>query len=257
MSDSCSIPATPLSRRADTVNVSPNAAEKDSNPNKKKQKSLTNAESTCDLFEDQNEPLKERITQLFHFQKKQKRGGTIDVWWLYDDGGLTLLLPYIMSTRRNWGHCKLRVFALANKRDELELEHRNMASLLAKFRIDYSDLQLVPDVTNKPQESTNQFFETLISSFRKPENPNDANALRITDAELLAVKDKTDRHLRLRELLLEHSFEANMVVMTLPIPRKTIISAPLYTCWLEILTKEMPPILLVRGNQQSVLTFYS
>lgn len=24
---------------------------------------------------------------LFFFQRKQKRGGTIDVWWLYDDGG--------------------------------------------------------------------------------------------------------------------------------------------------------------------------
>ena len=25
--------------------------------------------------------------------------GFIDVWWLYDDGGLTLLLPYILTLR--------------------------------------------------------------------------------------------------------------------------------------------------------------
>lgn len=61
----------------------------------------------------------------------------------------------------------MRVFALANKHDELEYEHRNMASLLAKFRIDYSDLQVVPDVTSKPMERTQQFFESLISDFRK------------------------------------------------------------------------------------------
>lgn len=79
----------------------------------------------------------------------------------------------------------------------------------------------------------------------------------ISEAELLAVKAKTNRHLRLRELLLEHSHEANMVVVTLPIPRKNIVSAPLYLAWLELLTKDMPPILLVRGNQTSVLTFYS
>lgn len=79
----------------------------------------------------------------------------------------------------------------------------------------------------------------------------------ITEAELLAVKDKTNRHLRLRELLLEHSNEANLVVMTLPIPRKNIVSAPLYLAWIELLTRDMPPILLVRGNQTSVLTFYS
>lgn len=82
-------------------------------------------------------------------------------------------------------------------------------------------------------------------------------SVQVSDAELMAVKDKTHRHLRLRELLLQHSSEADLVVMTLPIPRKSIISAPLYLAWLEILTRDMPPILLIRGNQTSVLTFYS
>lgn len=57
------------------------------------------------------------------FKKKQNKG-TIDVWWLYDDGGLTMLLPYIISTRQQWSHCKLRVFALANNKQELEVEER-------------------------------------------------------------------------------------------------------------------------------------
>ncbi|CAG2055483.1 unnamed protein product, partial [Timema podura] len=35
------------------------------------------------------------------FRVKQKHG-TIDVWWLYDDGGLTILLPYIINSRSNW-----------------------------------------------------------------------------------------------------------------------------------------------------------
>lgn len=82
--------------------------------------------------------------------------------------GLTLLLPYIINTRRNWSNCKLRVFTLANKFDQLECEYRNMASLLAKFRIDYSDLQIVPDITSKALDCTQQFFETLIADFRKP-----------------------------------------------------------------------------------------
>lgn len=87
--------------------------------------------------------------------------------------GLTLLLPYIISTRRNWSNCKLRVFALANKQDELELEHRNMASLLAKFRIDYSDLRVIPDITRKPKEETNAFFDSLITEFKLPEFGDD------------------------------------------------------------------------------------
>lgn len=44
---------------------------------------------------------------------------------------------------------------------------------------------------------------------------------------------------------------------TLPLPRKGGVSAPLYMAWLESLTANMPPYLLVRGNQTSVLTFYS
>lgn len=108
---------------------------------------------------------KEVLDELTRFTKKQRKDAVIDVWWLYDDGGLTLLLPYIISTRRNWNTCKLRVFALANKKAELEFEQRSMASLLAKFRIDYSDLRLLPDITKKPEESTVKFFDELIKDF--------------------------------------------------------------------------------------------
>lgn len=40
-----------------------------------------------------------------------------------------------------------------------------------------------------------------------------ASADVIKDSELMAMKEKTNRHLRLRELLLENSMEANLVVM--------------------------------------------
>lgn len=42
-----------------------------------------------------------------------------------------------------------------------------MASLLSKFRIDYSDLKVIPDITRKPQESTKQFFDSLIGEFTR------------------------------------------------------------------------------------------
>lgn len=113
---------------------------------------------------------KEVLSELTTFSRKHT-SAVIDVWWLYDDGGLTLLLPYIISTRRNYHSCKLRVFALANKNSELEFEQRSMASLLAKFRIDYSDLKLLPDITKKPKEETVKFFGDLIKDF-KCDNPD-------------------------------------------------------------------------------------
>ena len=77
-----------------------------------------------------------------------KQSGTIDVWWLYDDGGLTLLLPYILKTRKQFSECKIRVFTLANRKNEIDTETRNMATLLAKFRIEFSLVVVVPGNTD-------------------------------------------------------------------------------------------------------------
>ncbi|KAH8406189.1 hypothetical protein KR215_006428 [Drosophila sulfurigaster] len=205
---------------------------------------------------------KDVLADLTQFTRKRSHA-IIDVWWLYDDGGLTLLLPYIISTRRTWQSCKLRVYALANKKAELEFEQRSMASLLSKFRIDYSDLTLIPDITKKPQESSTQFFNELIKDFVVVDKENGSKATLnedealISEDDLLAVVDKTNRYLRLREYLHEQSMKSDLVVMTLPMPRKNIVSAPLYMAWLESLSRDMPPFLFVRGNQTSVLTFYS
>ena len=71
------------------------------------------------------------IEAIQQFQPK-KRSGNIDVWWLYDDGGLTLLIPHIIKTRKQFKNCKIRVFSLANKSTGLDLETRNLASMLSR-----------------------------------------------------------------------------------------------------------------------------
>ena len=55
----------------------------------------------------------------------------------------------------------------------------------------------------------------------------------------------------------EFSMSACLVVMTLPVIRLGAVPAPLYLGWLDTLTRGLPPTLLIRGNQESVLTFYS
>ncbi|XP_021968164.1 bumetanide-sensitive sodium-(potassium)-chloride cotransporter isoform X1 [Folsomia candida] len=197
------------------------------------------------------------MESITRFQKKRK-DGVIDVWWLYDDGGLTLLLPYIINTRPNFASCKLRVFALANKKDEFDAEQRSMAGLLAKFRIDYSDLKIVTDYAKKPHDTTRALFESIIAPYRRKEKlPGEDDGCIITDTDLITSKDKCNRYMRLRDLLQETSRCSDLVVMTLPMPRKGVIPAPLFMSWIDILTRDMPPFLLVRGNQTSVLTFYS
>ncbi|XP_048484442.1 bumetanide-sensitive sodium-(potassium)-chloride cotransporter [Plutella xylostella] len=194
------------------------------------------------------------FTSVEAFTKRQN--GSVDVWWLYDDGGLTLLLPYILSTRRAWASCPLRVFTLTNKNTEMEIEERNMASLLSKFRIDYSALKMIPDITRRPKDSTLAYFNKLVQPFMTTEDNADTTG--ITEADLLSAQDRTHRHLRLRELIAQCSRNARLVCVTLPMPRRrAVVSPPLYLCWLHAIASAAPRVLLLRGNHTPVLTFYS
>ena len=66
------------------------------------------------------------VNGITQFQKKQFKG-MIDVWWLYDDGGLTLLLPHIISRRSNWTSCQLRVFCTATSREQISKDREEYA----------------------------------------------------------------------------------------------------------------------------------
>ncbi|XP_059081175.1 solute carrier family 12 member 2-like [Tigriopus californicus] len=178
--------------------------------------------------------------------KRKKQQGVIDIWWLYDDGGLTLLLPVILKTRKQFGECQLRVFALGSKVDDLDSETKNMAKLLKKFRICCADVIIIPPVTTDAKEDSLVRFEEICNRANTPIN------------QLLENKERSNRFLRLAEILQERSEHSQLVVMTLPMPRPNFICSSLYMSWLEIMSCDMAmPFLFVRGNQTSVLTFYS
>ncbi|KAM6058288.1 PREDICTED: solute carrier family 12 member 1 isoform X1 [Chlamydotis macqueenii] len=226
----------------------------------------TKKESTINTMQSMhvgefNQKLLEASTQ---FKKKQGKG-TIDIWWLFDDGGLTILIPYILTIRKKWKNCKLRIFT-GGKVNRIEEEKLVMASLLSKFRIKFADINIICDINIKPSKESWKFFEEMIEPYRLHESCKDITTAeklkretpwKITDAELEAFKEKSYRQVRLNELLQEHSRAANLIVLSLPVARKGVVSDYLYMAWLEILSKNLPPVLMVRGNHKNVLTFYS
>ncbi|EYC27812.1 hypothetical protein Y032_0008g197 [Ancylostoma ceylanicum] len=196
------------------------------------------------------------LASISRFQRKIKKG-VIDVWWLYDDGGLTLLIPHLLTIPKSYLEgAKLRVFTISTSSRTMEQEQRSMAALLSKFRISFSDVSVISDIGRKPQPETLMRWEKLILPFIAADD-SECPAGMTTQSELDAQKQKTNRQLRAAELLREHSIDADLIVMTLPVPRKGMVSASLYLSWLDIMTRGLPPTLLVRGNQTSVLTFYS
>ena len=107
-----------------------------------------------------------------------------------------------------------------------------MATLLAKFRIDYSDLVVISDPSSRPpSDFTNSWFDGLIRHFLRREvflgsfkvfnyvhlPLNSWSFLKIgqqiLEEELNVFRDKTNRHLRLRELLIDHSSDSSLIVM--------------------------------------------
>ncbi|KFU87270.1 Solute carrier family 12 member 1 [Chaetura pelagica] len=240
-----------LFRKATTLNISKHETKKES---------TINTMQSMHVGEF-NQKLLEASSQ---FKKKQGKG-TIDIWWLFDDGGLTILIPYILTIRKKWKNCKLRIFT-GGKVNRIEEEKLVMASLLSKFRIKFADINIICDINIKPNKESWKFFEEMIEPYRLHESCKDITTAeklkretpwKITDAELEAFKEKSYRQVRLNELLQEHSRAANLIVLSLPVARKGVVSDYLYMAWLEILSKNLPPTLMVRGNHKNVLTFYS
>nr|AIF76153.1 Na-K-Cl cotransporter 2 [Epinephelus lanceolatus] len=226
---------------------------------------LTTRVSVCGPPPPQVAKMNEKLLEASaQFEKKQPKG-TIDVWWLFDDGGLTLLLPYILTTRKKWKDCKLRIF-IAGQPGRADLDKEEMKSLLHKFRINCTDINVIDDIHIPPRTNSLKKLEDMIEPFCLHEGSKDAaqaEAMRkahpwkITDEELSSFEEKTNLQVRLNELLQENSKSANLIIVSMPIARKGSVSDFLYMAWLDALTKDLPPTLLIRGNHKSVLTFYS
>ena len=200
------------------------------------------------LRDNQGNVLSKALVDEIQIFSSAPKAGTIDIWWIFDDGGLTLLLPHLIKTKKQFAECKLRVFALTDNVVGMDEDKRHLVNLLEKFRIDIVDVIMIPDITAQPTEKTIAEFDSIIHEY-----PDHSTSQSVINAN----KQKTNRHLRTAELLREHSMTAELVVVTLPMPRRQNLTAVYYMAWLEIITRQMPPILLIRGNQTSVLTFYS
>uniref|UniRef100_A0A4W6EMN7 Solute carrier family 12 member 3 n=1 Tax=Lates calcarifer TaxID=8187 RepID=A0A4W6EMN7_LATCA len=199
------------------------------------------------------------------FQKKQGKK-TIDIYWLSDDGGLTLLLPYLLTRRKRWARCKVRVF-VGGDTDKKEEQKEEVLALIKKFRLGFHDVEVLPDIYQNPQPGNVHQFENMVGRFRLDTNPkldSDSGPPRqqeepwmITDQDLERNKAKTHRQIRLNEVLQDYSREAALIVITMPVGRRGVCPSTLFLAWLDFLSRDLrPPVLLVRGNQENVLTFY-
>uniref|UniRef100_A0A2K5Q4Y5 Solute carrier family 12 member 3 n=1 Tax=Cebus imitator TaxID=2715852 RepID=A0A2K5Q4Y5_CEBIM len=206
--------------------------------------------------------LEEQASTIFQSEQGKK---TIDIYWLFDDGGLTLLIPYLLHRKKRWSKCRIRVF-VGGQINRMDQERRAMISLLSKFRLGFHEVHILPDINQNPRAEHTKRFEDMIAPFRLNDGFKDeatVNEMRrdcpwkISDEEITKNRVKSLRQVRLNEILLDYSRDAALIVITLPIGRKGKCPSSLYMAWLDTLSQDLrPPVILIRGNQENVLTFY-
>ncbi|XP_028282952.1 solute carrier family 12 member 7-like isoform X2 [Parambassis ranga] len=73
-----------------------------------------------------------------HFPDNQERlkEGTIDVWWIVHDGGLLMLLPFLLTQHKVWRKCKMRIFTVAQMDDNSIQMKKDLQMFLYHLRLD-------------------------------------------------------------------------------------------------------------------------
>ncbi|CAJ0955255.1 unnamed protein product [Ranitomeya imitator] len=289
------------------------------------------------------------------FQSRQGKK-SIHIYWLYDDGGLTLLIPYLLTRRKRWSQCKVRVY-IRGTQENAEEERKEMQILLEKFRLGFQDVVVLTDIDQKPHPKNMQLFEDLIAPYNinnQTGNELEIPPWRISDKDLLnhtakrrrapmfnigdacvfllaffdmsvvfdasvgrtkmqqvaffvrpifvkkrrthrktqrfcarfctrlhkarlhsagmyyggqrmnfnpilqpACSQRTERYVRINEILQQNSQDAAIIAISLPIAIKSACPSSLYMAWLESLSRDIvPPVTFIRGNQQDTLTIY-
>ncbi|KAM9817607.1 LOW QUALITY PROTEIN: solute carrier family 12 member 4 [Neosynchiropus ocellatus] len=62
--------------------------------------------------------------------------GNIDVWWIVHDGGMLMLLPFLLRQHKVWRKCRMRIFTVAQMDDNSIQMKKDLATFLYQLRIE-------------------------------------------------------------------------------------------------------------------------
>ena len=146
---------------------------------------------------------------------KHEQNATIDIWWLCHDGGLLLLLPFLLARNATWRGTKLRLFAgitspivsnLDRFKEAIE-QHLKKARIQAEVQVvDLSHLQNIttsviesppihPDADSDSVEGTLLYKllspEKMHPSSAKPSTPRNSDCKILENSVLDRSSDET------------------------------------------------------------------
>lgn len=79
---------------------------------------------------------------LFPSNSEPCTEGYIDVWWIVHDGGMLMLLPFLLKQHKVWRKCGMRIFTVAQMEDNSIQMKKDLATFLYHLRIE-ADVEVV------------------------------------------------------------------------------------------------------------------
>ncbi|XP_054840332.1 solute carrier family 12 member 7 isoform X2 [Eublepharis macularius] len=89
---------------------------------------------------------------LFPTNQERFSEGNIDVWWIVHDGGMLMLLPFLLRHHKVWRKCKMRIFTVAQMDDNSIQMKKDLQMFLYHLRLN-AEVEVV------------EMFENDISAF--------------------------------------------------------------------------------------------
>uniref|UniRef100_A0A8C3CSC6 Solute carrier family 12 member 7 n=1 Tax=Cairina moschata TaxID=8855 RepID=A0A8C3CSC6_CAIMO len=89
---------------------------------------------------------------LFPTNQERFTEGNIDVWWIVHDGGMLMLLPFLLRQHKVWRKCKMRIFTVAQMDDNSIQMKKDLQMFLYHLRLN-AEVEVV------------EMFENDISAF--------------------------------------------------------------------------------------------
>ncbi|XP_046286356.2 solute carrier family 12 member 7 isoform X2 [Marmota monax] len=100
---------------------------------------------------------------LFPQNQERFSEGSIDVWWIVHDGGMLMLLPFLLRQHKVWRKCRMRIFTVAQVDDNSIQMKKDLQVFLYHLRIS-AEVEVVEMVENDISAFT--YEKTLVMEQR-------------------------------------------------------------------------------------------
>uniref|UniRef100_A0A672FCD4 Solute carrier family 12 member 5a n=1 Tax=Salarias fasciatus TaxID=181472 RepID=A0A672FCD4_SALFA len=113
--------------------------------------------------------------------------GHIDVWWIVHDGGMLMLLPFLLRQHKVWRKCKMRIFTVAQMDDNSIQMKKDLTTFLYHLRID-AMVEVVEMVRSKTlvMEQRSQ----MLKQINLTKNEREREIQSITDSSRGSIRRK-------------------------------------------------------------------